>query len=84
MTLHLDHRKVWGSTKEKKFRGLIVENNLLAANFTYMLLHPKTHRFEASVSSVYGRRLHVTLGDKWRCAARPPLLTGRICSSQKG
>ncbi|XP_068343923.1 endoribonuclease YBEY, chloroplastic-like [Pyrus communis] len=45
---------------------------------------PKAHLFQVSVSTVFVRGLHATRGDKWRCAARPPLIRGRICSSQKG
>ncbi|RXH72704.1 hypothetical protein DVH24_012388 [Malus domestica] len=49
-----------------------------------LISHPKAHLFQASVSTVFVRGLHATRGDRWRCAARPQLIRGRICSSQKG
>ncbi|CAL8102427.1 unnamed protein product [Prunus armeniaca] len=44
---------------------------------------PKTQRFYASKSSLFGWKFHSLCGDEWRGAARPPLLSGPIYSSQR-
>ncbi|XP_021819479.1 uncharacterized protein LOC110761322 [Prunus avium] len=43
----------------------------------------KTQRFYSSKSSLFGWRFHSLCGDEWRGAARPPLLSGPIYSSQR-